>query len=719
MSSAEQILFGSDPAGGIVAVEAGDESVRVYRRVDGAIVTEDHGFLRWILTTEKHPLSDARWTELEGDGYRHLAEFADRGSYQNARYWLRDAHALHIALPSAAKQYLIRSGRTLFKEMTFAGVVRMQIDIETTALSPEKPESEILLVTISDNTGFETIIEGDEASMLRETVACVRERDPDVIEGHNIHAFDLPYLAARAKMRGVRLGFGRDGSEVTFGAQQSCAIGYFARPFIPAHIHGRQVIDTLLATQRYDVSRGSFTSYSLKAVAEGLGIAEKDREIIPHEKIASEWRTHPERVRKYALQDVRETRSLAEVVCPPEFYLTQMVPDTYSRAATTGTGEKINSIFMREYLRQGRSVPEQADPRPLPGGYTEVRTTGVIETIVKCDVESLYPSIMLTRKIRPASDTKGIFLPALEELTRRRISAKRKAREAERDASQSEHTYWDGMQSAFKILINSFYGYLGGPFNFNDYEAAAQVTTTGQAVVKKIVDELERTGSTVVEVDTDGVYFRPPPDIDGEEDELAYIERIGASLPEGIRLAHDGRYKAMISLKMKNYILATYDGKKVFRGSSLRSRADEKFGLEFISKAADCLLQGREQEARELYQSIARQINMGELGIDKFARRERITEKTFVSPSRKRMAQAAGEAKVGDYVTIYQRKDGAIGLAKDYAGDEDRNYLLDKLYKFACRLREAFGADFDVMFPKPSPKSRSEAAGQQTLGLFD
>ena len=105
--------------------------------------------------------------------------------------------------------------------------------------------------------------------------------------------------------------------------------------------------------------------------------------------------------------------------------------------------------------------------------------------------------------------------------------------------------------------------------------------------------------------------------------------------------------------------------------------------------------------------------------IKEFARRERITEKTFTSASKKRLAQAAGDTKVGEYVSIYERKDGSIGLARDYQHDEDRDYLLDKLYKFANRLKEAFGAEVDAMFPKPSARSKSEAAGQQTLGLFD
>lgn len=715
MSSAEQILFGADPTPGIVAVEVGPEKALVYRRDGDRVASEERAFRRWLLTTQQHPLPDAVWTRLEGDGFCWLAEFPDQNSYHNARYWLRDAHANHIAYPSAVRQYLTRSGQTLFKGLAFDDVVRLQLDIETLGLSPEPADNRIILVAICDNRGFETVIAGEEPDIIRKTVAVIRERDPDVIEGHNIHGFDLPYIECRARKHGIRLALGRDGSDMVFGAQANCMIAYYARPYVPVHIQGRHVIDTLLSVQRFDIARGALSSHGLKAAAQAYGVAEEDRIVIPHDRIASEWRSSPERVEKYALQDVRETRSLSALVCPAEFYLTQMVPEGYSRCATSGTGEKINYLFIREYLRQGRAIPKQSEPKALPGGYTDVFRTGLVERVVKCDVESLYPSIMLTNRIKPASDTLDIFLPMLDELTRRRFDAKRKVKQTE----GPEQAYWDGLQGSFKILINSFFGYLGGPFNFNDYEAAARVTITGQHVVKRIIQELERTGSTVVEVDTDGVYFSPPADIQTEEAEIEYVERIGSTLPQGIRLAHDGRYRAMLSLKMKNYALLDYDGKKVFRGSSLRSRADERFGLDFIAEAADHLMHGRKDRVGELYRSTARRIESGDLALDEFARRERITEKTFVSASKKRVARAVGSAKIGEYVKVYQRSDGSIALADDYAQDEDRNYLLDKLYKFACRLREAFGDEFDLIFPRPSARSRSEAAGQQTLGLFD
>src|SRR4029079_851816 len=132
----------------------------------------------------------------------------------------------------------------------------------------------------------------------------------------------------------------------------------------------------------------------------------------------------------------------------------------------------------------------------------------------------LYPSIMLHYGIHPRGDHLGVFLPMLRQLTARRLEAKAKAR-----AGGPERPYWDGLQASFKILINSFYGYLGAPsFLFNDYEAATRVTTTGQELVKRVAEELERTGSRLIEIDTDGVYFVPPSGVETEEEEVRYVE---------------------------------------------------------------------------------------------------------------------------------------------------------------------------------------------------
>ena len=702
MADVQTTLFGADETPGIVAVEAGEAEAVVYIRKCDKITVIREPFTPWLLVTRAEDVpTSGRASDLEGEGFRFLVTFPSWSIFLAARKSLRSKSISHHAYPSAQKQFLLLMGKTLFKGLTFNDVHRMQIDIETAGF--DASSSEILLIAASDNRGWEEIIEGDEPEMLTRLIAVVQERNPDILEGHNIFGFDLPFLQTRAKQHGISLALGRDGSEVKSGADRSCPIGGYSRPFTPSYVYGRHVIDTLLAVQRFDVGRGKLERHGLKECAQTLGLSEADRVIIPGDKIAEVWRTDPETVKIYARQDVCEARSLAGLVCPSEFYLTQMTPDTYQSVATTGTGEKINSILIREYLRQGRSIPLSSPAREVPGGYTELRASGLIRNVVKCDVESLYPSLMLSKGIKPAADVLDVFLPALSELTRRRMEAKAKSR------SGPESAYWDGLQGSFKILINSFFGYLGAPFHFNDPDAGALVTTSGQAIAKQIAESIERRGGKVIEIDTDGVYFQSP--VADEEAEFALVDEIGGDLPEGINLVHDGRYEAMLSLKIKNYVLVDYAGRKTFRGASVRSRADEPFGRKFISEAVDLLLADDKAGVGRLYEEYADAIRSGRMPIEEFARRERVTQKTFSSDQKKRMASVAEGVKVGEYITIYERSNGELGLASEYNGDVDKDYLLDKLHKFACRLREAFGDEFDVLFPHPSRQS----PGQGTL----
>ena len=719
MVDTQTILFGADPTEGITAVEVGESEAVLYIRQNGKVVEAPEPFAPWLLICREEDIpTGMSAVELSGEGYRFIVTFPTWSAFMSARNTLRLKDADHIAQANPEKQFLISTGRTLFKGLSFEDVHRMQIDIETAGLSSESEADRIFLIAISDNQGYEELLEGDEEDMLARLVSVVCERDPDVLEGHNFFGFDLPFISARAKRHGVPLTLGRNGSEIAFGHERSCPVGGHSRPFTPAFIYGRHVIDTLFSVQRFDIAKGQLERHGLKECAQTLGLSEPDRVFIPGDQIAQLWETEPEKVKVYARQDVRETRKLAALVCPAEFYLTQMVPDTYQACATTGTGEKINSILIREYLRQGHAIPMTQPPRSIPGGYTELRRSGLIRNVVKCDVESLYPSLMLSQGIKPKSDVLDVFLPALAELTRRRIDAKGKAK----SGPENERAYWDGLQNSFKILINSFYGYLGAPFYFNDFDASEKVTTSGQAIVKQIAESIERKGGKVIEIDTDGVYFQSPPGVATEDEEVALVDEIGSALPEGIRLAHDGRYAAMLSLKVKNYVLVDYMGKKISRGASVRSRADEPFGREFISQAVDLLLADDKEGVSRLYHEMMDDIRNGRLPVEQFARRERITSKTFSSSQKKRTAAVAKGVSVGDYIMVYEKNNGEIGLIEDYAGDEDRDYLMDKLYKFACRLREAFGDEFDALFPAPGHRALSakeaEAAGQQKLDLF-
>src|SRR5204863_6763061 len=150
----------------------------------------------------------------------------------------------------------------------------------------------------------------------------------------------------------------------------------------------------------------------------------------------------------------------------------------------------------------------------------------------------LYPSIMLGFSYFPQSDTLGISAALLRDLREFRVGAKELARAA---SCKEAKIYFSALQSTFKILINSFYGYLGFDMgHFNDYDAANRVTAKGRELIQSAAAWLRESGATVIEVDTDGIYFMPPGEVATSEDEEKLIRDLSATLPEGIDLELDG-----------------------------------------------------------------------------------------------------------------------------------------------------------------------------------
>ena len=220
--------------------------------------------------------------------------------------------------------------------------------------------------------------------------------------------------------------------------------------------------------------------------------------------------------------------------------------------------------------------------------------------MIHCDVASLYPSIMLSFDLRPAGDSLDVFLPLLRDLRTFRLEAKRKVHEV---ASPHEREYYQALQQTFKILINSFYGYLGTALHhFSDPALAAEVTRLGREIIRKMLDWLKQEGAMPVEIDTDGIYFMPPPAVMTKEQARDLIERLSESLPEGIEVEMDGRYEAMFSYKKKNYALLGESGNVTIRGSGLRSRGMEKYLREFLSALIRLLLEGKGARVYQLYE---------------------------------------------------------------------------------------------------------------------
>jgi DNA polymerase elongation subunit (family B) len=617
-----EILFGRDGAPGLIACEVeGDDKVRIFSREGGQSLSERVQFEPFLLLEGEDGLKgwkgEAKIESLAGGGpFNRLALFPDLKQLEDAKTHLQKktgkspsaADAPYWYFSDPLHQFLLLSGKTHFLSMTFRDLNRLQLDIETYCQAGfEFPNSaresdRITAIALSDSTGWERLISGkelDEAEMLRELVKEIQQRDPDVIEGHNLFRFDLEYIEARAKRHKMALNFGRDGSRLD-GHPSRMQMAERTITYRKYEIFGRHIIDTWILAQHYDVATRELESFSLKEIARHFGVAGDDRTYVPGDQTSWYFDHDPDTLFRYALDDVRETRAISELLSPSYFVEAQIFPYSYQNVPLRGNATKIDALFLREYLYQRRSLPHPAEGREVVGGFTDMEYQGTARRVLHCDVTSLYPSIMLVYNFLPKTDDLGVFPALLRDLRAFRVEAKELARDARDEESK---VYFNALQSAFKILINSFYGYLGFPMgHFNDFDAANQVTAKGRELIQAAVAWLKEKGARIIEVDTDGIYFVPPQTVLSPADEERLIESLGEMLPKGIELELDGRYPAMFSYKMKNYALLDGKGRLLIKGSGLRSRGLELFQREWMEETLTLLLKDERDRIHKLYE---------------------------------------------------------------------------------------------------------------------
>jgi DNA polymerase, archaea type len=281
-----------------------------------------------------------------------------------------------------------------------------------------------------------------------------------------------------------------------------------------------------------------------------------------------------------------------------------------------------------------------------------------------------------------------------------------------------------------KLVVNSAYGYLaaGGDLTrFADVHAANEVTRRGREVLDLMCRELAARGVTLIEADTDGVYFAVPPTWT-EADERRVVSEVATLLPPLVQLEFDGRYAAMLSHEPKNYALLGYDGKLVLRGVAFRSSRAEPFGEIFLRRAIPRLLVGDVSGVSDIYLATVRALRRGEVTTHDVSQRVRLTkspaqyfeirERRREFPYEAMLASGRTTWSVGERARVYRTRTGE-GAVVSESDDEDataetidqRGYDVEHYVRllrdtFAVRLARAFTPyDFSIVFSDPDQPS--------------
>ncbi|MEY2878738.1 MAG: hypothetical protein RLZZ15_1118 [Verrucomicrobiota bacterium] len=576
-----------------------DETGRVHTTVatpDGGRETRPETFRPFAWLNDTPPDANLHGLTLErlaGPGpFDRLVHAETLGEFETFLKAAKAAAGGVDSIRPLESQFLLQHRRRLYHELPFGALRRCQLDIETGSASGNfsdaaQPGDRVLAIGLRCGGAnrlllLDAMTDAAEKKLLEDFNAALAALDPDVIEGHNVFKFDLDYLRQRARRHKVPCAWGRYGQRATF-RNSRLKVAERWIDFPRCDLAGRAVVDTYLLVQLYDITTRELTSFGLKDVALHFGITDEDgaeRTYLDGGKIAETFARDRARFCAYLADDLRETQGLADQLLPTYFEQVRTFPTLLQEATLRGATSKIDLLFLEEYYHARQACPVPPEVQPFEGGYTRSFQEGVFKHVLHFDVASLYPSLLLHIARHPKTDTLGVFVPLLRRLRDYRLKAKLLARTA---TDPDERAEAQARQASFKILINSFYGYLGfSGARFGDGELAAEVTRRGRELLQQLIDEFAQHGCTILEADTDGIYLSSEKFFAAPESLLALVAPI---LPAGIELEYDGRYAAMFCYKAKNYAL--YDGKKItLRGSALRSRGIEPF----LKKLGDQLI---------------------------------------------------------------------------------------------------------------------------------
>src|SRR5438093_1338480 len=697
------LLFGADPTPRIVAIELGETgTVKVYRReADGLTIADVEPFHPFVWCDSDVIDLGIEAEKLQNDlNYGWLVTVDSWKELISLRNGLKNAGRDFFAFTDPVQHYLTATGRTLFKDLPFKELKRMQLEV----LSFEGEGDHVMSIAISDNSGWEELVvvdpnnvEESERDALKRLTALIKQRDPDVIEGHNLFRSDLPLLVGRAKKLKTKLDWGRSGGFLR-SRPSRLQIAEKTIDYPKFTVDGRHFVDTFLLAQFYDVGMRSLAGFERADVARHFDLCDSEEtSAFAGKELQRAYLDNDERFHRRALCGVRETSALSQLLSASYFIQAQIFPYNYQDVIVRGNATRINALFLREYFRQRHSIPELPIVRAFEGGYTDLFFTGVAREVWHCDIASLYPSVMLQFDCFPATDQLQIFRHLLTDLRTFRLEAKAKMR-AEKDPAKQHHL--QALQNTFKILLNSFYGYLGfAQGHFADFDAAARVTQIGRDLLKKMIDWLNAHGAQVVEVDTDGIYFVPPGNTDIDDFQAA----LAKELPAGIDVEIDEQFDSMFSYKAKNYALLTKEGDVIIKGGALKSRGLEKFQRVFLEEMIKLIMQGKPEAVSDLRNEFEQKIRSGEWKIDMLMKTD-----TLQDSLDKYRAKIAGSAR--NRAAAYEL---ALASGRNYKpGDQISYYIKATPKKVPAYEAAKSASEFD-------PENRDENVDYYVAKLAD
>jgi DNA polymerase elongation subunit (family B) len=502
------LIYGKDKTLGIVGLEIVDDELWLFK-ADGTVEKRPNTY--WIMS----PRPQGRGFErlLGKQHYKYIKHYDSKDGYYSHMKDVYNKKADCYTISNSREASMVIQGITMYKGLQLSDLGILAFDIEGEGLTHHNSSNVFLITNVFKKNGvvikkhFRLDHYEDAGKMIDDWCKWVQEANPDIITGHNINGYDLPYLHHVAKLYGTRLYLGRDLSEPRFSNRDSeyRVDGSQSWSYKRISLFGREIIDGMFLAVKYDIGR-KYSSWGLKAIAEAEGLVKEGRQFYDASKIAENWKdlNEREKIVQYGLDDAMDSLQLFELMIPSFFMLCQVIPKPFQSLTEGASGSWLNAMMVRSYLQNGYSIPKASDLVKFEGALS-YGNPGVYSNCLKFDAASLYPSIMLQYNIySPEKDPEGNMLKILKVMREERLHYKKLGK-------QTGDPYYKFLDASRKTLINSLYGFMGASgLNYNYPLGAAEVTRKGREVLNKAI--IWATGK-------DYSYWNPKKEEDSDDDE--------------------------------------------------------------------------------------------------------------------------------------------------------------------------------------------------------
>ncbi len=289
-----------------------DLNIQNARKEYGITITElDH---------QNHPKLETGYQYLVtcDQGHERMLQFFRNGGLYGGVYDRRNGINENFLILSPIEQYLISTGKRLFKGYEdYDNLEKFVFDLETTGLDPKT--SRIFLVGCKSNNGFEELFDcetdGDnadrsEVAAIAKFFAVIDYLKPTIIGGYNSANFDWDFIFKRCEILGVditKIAKTLKNGEVINNRDGILKLGNEIENYVQTNMFGYSIIDIIHSVRRAQAIDSSMKSASLKYVCKYNKVAKKNRVYIKGDKIGALWSSD----KKYYFDD--KTGSYLEI----------------------------------------------------------------------------------------------------------------------------------------------------------------------------------------------------------------------------------------------------------------------------------------------------------------------------------------------------------------------------------------------------------------------